>query len=435
MVVEIASLIQSSASAMLDSYQAIASNFEFFNSTVAAFIGGFIATLTPCVYPLIPITLSVVGAGKESSRIQALSRAALFCLGIFISYALLGIVAVYSGSFFGAIWSQASFRMLLGVAICCYALVSLDLIHIRTKGELSQFAASLNGNSAIGAFAAGSVSGILAAPCTGPLLATILTLAATSTSPGTGITLLLAYAAGFSLPFFILSLSPRFFRLAPKSGPWLYGVKFLIGASLLTLGAYYLLEYQLALIKPFFEIHSSLILFLAVPILFLAIFLAIKSYLRDSRSLRLFASLSVLTLSIIIISGSSSSKAPEMPVDLNFYQSLKNADSRKVATVVDFTADWCVKCKELERDVFSKEDVRQALQSFEFLSIDLSSISEEEKILQKRYGIRGLPAILFLCPDGSEIMLARINEVISDKDFHERLAQAKAALKNCSGIF
>lgn len=402
------------------------------SSLLAALLGGFIATLTPCVYPLIPITLSIVGASTEVPRAKAILRASIYCLGIFLSYTLLGTVAVLSGSLFGEIWASPAVEFAIGLMLCGYALLSLDLVLIKNNGRMSQSAAALSANSAVGAFAAGGVSAILAAPCTGALLAAILTLAASSPNPTSGILLMLAYAAGFSTPFFILALSPQLFRFIPRSGSWLYAAKFIIGLSLLALGFNYLGGENI-LVSPLnnggFKI---LLIVISALICILTVRLGMQSYINESRILRFFAALTgaifllLLSLQIANFKPSGNNLGTS-----ELSEALINAKSENSLVVMEFTADWCIKCKELARDVFSKSEVKEQLSSVQFVVVDLSQISDSEKELQRKYAVRGLPAIIFLCPSSAEISVPRINEVIDSAEFIEKLAQAKEKVLNC----
>ena len=400
-------------------------------SLIGAFFGGLIATLTPCVYPLIPITLSIVGAGKESSRPKALFRSILFCGGIFLSYALLGILAVASGSFFGDIWSMPSFRTGLGIAISGYALISLDLVFFKSEGRLTQAAARLSGNSPYGAFAAGAVSGILAAPCTGALLATILTFAATSSNAVAGIFLLLSYAAGFAAPFFLLSLSPQAFSFIPRSGVWLYGAKFLIGAALLSLGIYYLFGNYISDYMLNFKAMKLTLLSITFFVIIVSCYLGVRSYILESKILRFFSAAAFALMLIPFVLNTFNLSTSRINDSAVFASSLARAQSRGVPLVLEFTADWCVKCKELARDVFSKKEVIDELTKTEFVTVDLSNLSEQEKALQKQYGVRGLPLIMFLCPSGEELKIPRINEVLNSSAFLDRLESAKLKFGEC----
>lgn len=401
------------------------------SAPIAAFLGGFAATLTPCVYPLIPITLSIVGAGKEVSRSRALWRASLYSLGIVASYSILGVVAVQTGSFFGSVWSSPAFRFVLGAIIFCYGLVSLELINVRSTGALGQKVAGLGGDTWRGAFLAGAVSGILASPCTAPLLATILTFAASSSNSLLGIALLFFYAIGFSLPFFMLALFPQAFSWIPRSGGWLHGIKFVIGAALLTLGAYYLSDFQVSFLKPLFGL-PLLIFYPATGLLLLLLCrMGTRSYLNESRKQRLLASVTfalVALPSLLLGRGHSLNADPSSNV---LAEAFERAKEKNAAVVLEFTADWCVQCRELAKAVFANPLVHEEMKSAEMTVVDLSNASSDEKKLQKDLGVRGLPAILFLCPSGKEFVEKRVNQVISAEEFLVRLRDVQSQLSSC----
>ena len=189
------------ASGLLAELGALIQAAGLLQALVLAVFGGLLTCLTPCVYPLIPITLSIFGAcGAKSSR-QAFLLSLAYVLGIAITYSILGLLAAASGSVFGSLLGNP---WVIGAICGCLIFLSiynLDLLTFSLGQGLSRFANSLGGKGYRGAFVMGMASGIVAAPCVGPVLLSILVIAAASGSAWKGGLLLFFYALGFGCPF------------------------------------------------------------------------------------------------------------------------------------------------------------------------------------------------------------------------------------------
>jgi len=395
-------------------------NLNLFSS----FFAGIISTLTPCVYPLIPITLSIIKADKKSKRSLAFARALLYSLGIFLSYTSLGIIAVLSGGFFGELWTSASLRIGLGALLILLSFYSLEIFKFKSDGLLSKLGSKLSSNDKYGAIAAGAISGVLAAPCTGPLLAAILTFAASSSEKTQGILLLISYSAGFSLPFLVLATFPNLLRVIPKSGQWLHAIKFIIAAGLFAFGLSYILT---ALIDPrinrikwnSFELKVFSLIIFAVSVYFSGKSIRLEHRFR-SLVLLILASFSLLApLSLI--------KSKVIRSDISELKAL--TDKPKI---VFFTAEWCTNCHEIKETLLVHQQVAQQLQQFEILEVDLTELSNSERAIQKDFSVRGLPTLIFTCPNFKEILGSRITSLLTQEEFGEILIKNLTSAANCS---
>lgn len=204
------------------------------------FVAGILASLTPCVYPLIPITIGVFGARESDSRLQSFTLSLVYVLGIAITYSVLGVIAAIFGTVFGG--AMQSPWVLGGIAVIFIALglSSLGMFEIRLPGNLQTRLSQAGGNGYGGALLMGLFAGIIAAPCVGPIVAGVLVYVAQQQDVLLGILLLMTFAFGMGLLFIILGTFSGLLARLPKSGGWMDGVKVAIGAVFLGVALYYL---------------------------------------------------------------------------------------------------------------------------------------------------------------------------------------------------
>ena len=147
-----------------------------------AYLGGVLTSLTPCVYPLIPITLSLFGVTRDTSWKSGFKLASIYVLGIAITYTVLGLIAGLTGQVFGALLTHPVTLIILSIFFLALAFFTLDLIKLPILSTLQTKAQGVGGSGAKGALLMGLVSGVVAAPCVGPVLALILAVAASTSN-------------------------------------------------------------------------------------------------------------------------------------------------------------------------------------------------------------------------------------------------------------
>src|SRR5574338_1171448 len=195
-----------------------------------AFAGGIATSLTPCVYPLIPITVSVFGARKAGSRREAVAVSALYVLGIAAMYSALGVGAALTGKAFGSVMQNPWVIGFVALVLAAMAASMFGAFELRLPASWQGRLNTVGGSGRAGALAMGLVSGIIAAPCTGPVLTAALAFVAAKGSVAFGFAIMFAYALGMGLLFFLIG---AFSISLPKSGPWMDAVKSVFGVALL----------------------------------------------------------------------------------------------------------------------------------------------------------------------------------------------------------
>lgn len=206
-----------------------------------AFGGGVLASLSPCLYPMIPVTLSIVGGNGTSSRRRRVSLALVYVIGLATAYSLLGLVAGLSGTMFGTISTNPWLSFAMANVMLLAAAMMADVIAVPIPASLQQRAASVGtGGRVGGAFAMGAVSGLVAAPCGAPVMAGILTWVTTTKSAGLGFIYLLAFSLGMCTLLLALAVATDTALRLPRPGPWMIGVKRLFALILVAVAEYYL---------------------------------------------------------------------------------------------------------------------------------------------------------------------------------------------------
>lgn len=208
-----------------------------------AFLGGLLVSFTPCVYPILPVTVGYVGSRCGGSRRHALLLSAAYVVGMALTYAVLGMAAGLSGSVFGEATSHPLSYLVLGNICILFALSMFDVFRLPIPAILARAGGtgSAPGRSG-GAFVVGMLSGLVVGPCTAPVLGGLLLYVGASGHPVFGATLLFTFALGMGVPVVALGMSAGLLANLPKAGKWTVKVQRAFGVLLLLAGEYLLLE-------------------------------------------------------------------------------------------------------------------------------------------------------------------------------------------------
>lgn len=211
------------------------------------FAGGVAASLAPCMYPMIPITASVLGGLSASTPEQRRPRPVLLTLsyvvGLAAVYASLGLLAGLTGSLFGAVSSSWWASLVIANLLLLAALATLDVLPIRIPAALTTRAAALgHGRSVGGALLLGAASGLVVAPCSAPMMAAVLTWVGTTHSAVLGFVYLFAFSLGMCAVLVAVGLSGSLLARLPRSGPWMLTVKRVLALVMIAAAEYYLVQ-------------------------------------------------------------------------------------------------------------------------------------------------------------------------------------------------
>ena len=208
--------------------------------------GGVLTSLTPCIYPMIPITAGVVGgqaSGRKAPFAHVVGTTAAYVLGLALVYASLGMIAGLTGTLFGAISTNPWLYLLQANVLAIFALMMLDVISVPVPQRLLARAATLDGKGrVVGAFAMGAASGLVAAPCGAPVMGALLTWVASTKSATFGFTYLFVFSLGMCSLLIVVGLAAGGAVQLPRSGPWLAWVKRAFAAMMFGAAEYYLVQ-------------------------------------------------------------------------------------------------------------------------------------------------------------------------------------------------
>jgi cytochrome c-type biogenesis protein len=211
---------------------------------LAVYLGGVLVSLTPCVYPIIPVTISFIGAQGRGSLKHGFIQAVIYVLGMAVTYTILGAVASLTGMLFGRIQTNPWTFFLIGNLCLLMGLSMLDVFsfRVRTPSFVSQMQRQRKSQALAGSFLVGAASGLVMGPCTAPALAVVLGYAATRQNMLFASSLLFVFAVGMGSILILLGTFTSLLAGIPKSGPWMVRVSRAFGWILLGTGEYFLIN-------------------------------------------------------------------------------------------------------------------------------------------------------------------------------------------------
>jgi thiol:disulfide interchange protein DsbD len=384
------------------------------------FLLGLGLNLTPCVYPMMSVTLALFGAREEKRLWKRVPAALVYMMGIALTYSVLGIVAAFTGTLFGAAlqspWVLVSIAAVLAVmGVSMFGLFELQV----PSSVLSRF----SGNSATGlagVFFSGLLVGLFAAPCVGPPIVALLAVVAQSGKPWFGFLAFFVLSLGLGLPYLILGTYTGLLQRLPRSGTWMVWVKKVFGLLLFAVALFYLS----LVLRPAWSGWVAPVA-LVIGGLYLGF---IERSARAAAGFTRFqrvAGAAALALGVWLAVSTPRASVEWAPFT---GERLSQATRQGKPVVLDFYADWCIPCHELDRSTFTHPEVRRVLARFVPLKVDLTSDKVEEiQALRARFGVNGVPTVLFLTAEGSEVPNTRVVGFLPPQDFAARAERALGA--------
>lgn len=377
------------------------------------FVGGIAMSFTPCVLPVIPITVSFIG-GWSKGRLHGFILTLIFVLGLALTYSIMGAVAAQTGALIGSLMQSTGVLLFVAAILLVMGISLLGAFDIALPSSLQtrmQGGASRRGGF-IGALLLGGVMGLVAAPCVGPVLIVLLAWVAKAGNVFMGFWLLFTFATGIGMLFLVLGTTA-----AVLQGPWMKTVKLVFGVILILVGFNYL--------KPVIGDTAYQIL-LGVFAIFVATFTGAfhrlpeeptwgMQFRKGLGTIILIVGIFVLGLGLMRAGKIELAQGPALTpgsvemagAGLDWLPSddeaLLEAQQSGRPVLVDFYADWCAACRELDEKTWIHPDVVGELKKFILVKLDYTKASPELSAKQSEYGVQGLPTVIMMDSDGQEI--------------------------------
>ena len=412
---------------------------------IASFFGfGLLLSLTPCVFPMIPILSGIiVGAGRAGrgvSHARGFTLSLGYVLGMAVTYAAAGVAAGFSGTLLSAslqnAWVLGGFALIfVALSLSMFGFYELQLPSFM-QSRLSEEATHLKGGSLAAVTLMGALSALIVGPCVAAPLAGALLYIGQTGDAALGGAALFSMGIGMGVPLLAVGLSAG--TLLPKSGAWMEAIKKAFGVVLLATALW--------IVSPLLPVSAQMAgwaALLIVPAIFMHAIDPLPSHANAAMRFWKGVGLLMLLTGAAMLAGalsgatdplrplaalgSGNASAETRALPFERIRSLAELDARARAAgkpvMLDFYADWCVSCKEMERFTFSDPRVQQRLSGWLLLQADVTANSDDDKELLARFGLFGPPGILFFNNKGEELPDVRVIGYQRAEDFLATLAQ------------
>ncbi len=390
---------------------------------VAAFLLiGLALNLTPCVYPIIPLTVSYFGGQSRRSRGSSFVSALFYLIGIALSFALLGVLSGLAGKQWGFLFQSPWFVAVVATIILLMAASMFGAFEISVPtGLLTRFGSAREG--VLGALIMGLTVGVIIAPCAAGIIIGLVGLVAKLGLVAKGGLLFFAMGIGLGLPYLVLATFSGLLNRLPQSGMWMLWVKKFFGFLLIGVAIYFITP-QLDMI------YDKLLFLLGLLGVISGLLLGFIGHEQQSKGFNLFRRLLgglLILLGLYWLNEAIHSRPSELPWVHYTGQSVAELTAEGKPVFVDFYADWCAPCKQLDKETFSDSRVQEQFAAFTILKVDCTKPDAKTRAFMERFAVTGMPTLLFLTPAGEEIDELREVGFVSPEKFLASLQRALQA--------
>lgn len=387
---------------------------------LAIFLGGVALNLTPCVYPMIPVTVSFFGgraAAGSTGRGRLAAHGACYLLGLALMNSVLGAAAALTGSLLGSALQHPAVLIAVAGVMLLFAASLFGLWELRLPGVLTQAAAASYGGY-FGSFFMGLTLGVIAAPCIGPFVIGLLTWVAGLGSPWLGFLVFFALSLGLGLPLAVLAVFSGQLKRLPRAGGWMIGVRRAMGWVMVGMAVHFLRP-----VLPGAWGSAAL----AATALAAGVHLGWRG--RSPEVSRAFAWIRAAALAAswalaAFLLATAWLQGPGVSWTAYSDAALAEARRLKRPAIIDFYAAWCAPCRELDEITFHDARVRQAGEAFAMFKVDVTRGGNpvHERLLRD-LDVKGVPTVVFMDAEGRERPDLRVVDYLPPDQFFVRMQQ------------
>lgn len=387
---------------------------------LAFFLIGLALNLTPCVYPIIPLTVSYFAGQSDRTRGSIFITAFFYLIGIATSFAFLGVLSGLAGRQWGFLFQSPWFVVVIATIIILMAASMFGAFEITVPSSLlTKLGGARQG--LLGALVMGLTVGVIIAPCAAGIIIGLVGLIAKMGLVFKGGLLFFAMGLGLGLPYLILATFSGLLNQLPQSGMWMIWIKKVFGILLIGVAIYFIVPQ----IEHIYDKLGFLLGILAISGGLLLGFLEHGAgYTKGFKWFRWITGVLLIFLGLTMTHNAIQSKPTTLPWIHYSNQSVAEITQPGKPIFIDFYADWCAPCKQLETKTFSDAKVVDAFKAFTLIKVDCTKPNETTQSFMNQLQVTGMPTLLFLTAKGTELKELREVGFVSADNFLKSLTTA-----------
>jgi len=353
-------------------------------SIFLVFLSGIGLNLTPCVYPLIPITVSYFGGKSDKAKGKPYIHGLFYILGIALTNSILSLFATLTGNILGSLLQKRYVVFFISLFLILLSLSLFGYWEIRIPERISKILSKkFSGYS--GSFFIGLLFGIFAAPCAGPFIIGLMLYVLKMKDPLLGFIYFFSLSLGMGVPIGLLATFSGMLNRLPSSGKWMIWVKKLFAWTLVFMAVYFL--------RP--ALGKNMVKWLIVAtLIFSGVHLGFLEKGLSNRILRwMFGTVLILSSLYLGILSKEKAQIRWLP----YRDSLIKSKDKPI--IIDFYADWCISCRKMDKEIFERPEMKGISKKFTMIRVDLTKQLPAQKRILNKFHIKGLPTILIIGKD------------------------------------